>query len=95
MIKRCILIGMCLSLMGCGSLKKQWTEFAPDRDTVYLDAYAAPTLSMPEGLAMNKAYLSDPYPLPKGPLPGPEAEPVDIYPPTLKEKSDVDTTHTH
>lgn len=95
MIRQCILIGMCLLLAGCGSLKKQWIEFAPDRDTVYLDAEVSPTLAMPDGLAMNKAYLSDPYPVPKGSLPEHQAEPVDIYPPTLKETSDVDATHTN
>lgn len=91
MFKRYVLMCVCLGLTGCGTIKKQWDEFAPDRDGEYLEATTSPSLTMPSGMAMNKAYLSDPYPVPKGPLPPAGAEPVDIFPPTLKKELADDT----
>ena len=77
-------------LAGCGSIKKQWDEFTPDRDEDYLDAESVPEVKTPKGVTMNKAYQSDPYPLPKGQLPPKGAKPVDIFPPDLKK----DPSHT-
>lgn len=85
MVKRWMLIGLCLALAGCGSIKKQWDDFKPDRDEDYLEAEAVPAVKTPEGVAVNKAYLSDPYPLPQGALPPKGAKPVDIFPPDLKK----------
>ncbi len=82
---------LCLCLAGCGSFKKQWVEFTPDRDRDYLDAKTAPALTMPAGVALNKHYLSDPYPVPKGPLPSAGSKPVDIYPPILKKPAENTT----
>jgi uncharacterized lipoprotein len=80
-----MLIGLCLVLAGCGSIKKQWDEFTPDRDEDYLDAESVPAVKTPEGVTVNKAYQTDPYPLPKGKLPPKGAKPADIYPPDLKK----------
>ena len=92
MFRKWMLIGLCFALAGCGSIKKQWVEFAPDRDGAYLDAETAPALKVPPNMAMNKAYISDPYPVPKGTLPSKGAKPVDIFPPDLKkEPSDDDS----
>lgn len=89
MVKRWLVWALCLGLTGCGTIKKQWTEFNPDRDTAYLDEYAVAPITLPKGMAMNQSYLSDPYPLPKGALPPAGAEPIDIFPPTLKMKEPV------
>lgn len=85
-------MGLCFVLAGCGSIKKQWAEFTPDHDQEYLEAEIGPELTTPPPIAANKAYLSDAYPIPKGPLPPKGAKPVDIFPPDLKkEPSDDDT----
>ena len=92
MIKYGLISFLILILSGCGTIKKTWTDFAPDIDTQYLEAQSEPSLIMPEGMTMNAAYLSDPYPLPVGPLPKAGEEPIDILPPTLKEENDASTT---
>jgi uncharacterized lipoprotein len=81
---------MCLFLMGCGTIKKQWVEFAPDRDKDYLEATTTPALTMPPDITMNKSYLSNPYPMPQGALPKAGATPVDIFPPDLKRTAEQD-----
>lgn len=86
MFKQLVMLTLCIVLVGCGSIKKQWTDFTPDRDGAYLEATSVPPVAMPAGMAMNKAYLSDPYPLPKGKLPPKGAKPIDIFPPTLKKE---------
>ena len=85
MVRRWMLIGLCLVLAGCGSVRKQWDEFKPDRDEDYLDAEVVAPVKTPEGVSINKEYQSDLYPLPKGALPPKGAKPVDIYPPDLKK----------
>lgn len=67
-------------LCGCSMISDRYREFAPDRDTEYLEEEAEEPLELPEGMTMYENYHS-PYIIPAGELPGEEAEPANLVPP--------------
>jgi uncharacterized lipoprotein len=67
-------------LSACSTINHHYREFAPDRDTAYLDANTNNPLVLPAGVSMLENYHS-PYIIPAGPLPGEDAEPIKLVPP--------------
>ncbi len=71
-----------LMLSACGVVKKKYEEYAPDRDTAYLDAVETPPLKVPANMSAEHINPNTPYPPPHGPLPQ-TFEPIDIWPPEV------------
>ncbi len=69
-----------LGLTACSTINHHYREFAPDRDTAYLEANTNNPLVLPDDVVMLENYQS-PYIIPAGPLPGPDAEPIKLVPP--------------
>ncbi|MFA6038038.1 MAG: hypothetical protein WC748_07980 [Legionellales bacterium] len=67
-------------LAGCSTAHHHYQEFNPDRELRYLDEQADEPLILPEDVVMLENYQS-PYIIPAGPLPGPDAEPMNLVPP--------------
>lgn len=75
-----LLTGCMTLLIGCSMISDRYREFAPDRDTEYLEETADDPLVLPNNVVMLENYYS-PYIIPEGPLPGPDAEPMNLVPP--------------
>ena len=76
-----------LILTGCGVVKKTYQEFAPDRNTAYLEAQETPSLTIPAGMNTDYANPNTPFPAPHGPTPQLDA-PLDIWPPEVPRTND-------
>lgn len=77
------MVVVLLLCSACAKLDKKFGAFKPDRNAAYLKQAPTPTLKMPQGYALDTRFANDIYPLPQGPRPAPDSEPVSIIPPTL------------
>ncbi len=76
-----ILMGLVLfTIAGCSMISDRYREFAPDRDTEYLEEEADDPLVLPPDVVLLENYHS-PYIIPAGPLPDPDEEPIKLVPP--------------
>ncbi len=83
MVYKICQIGLGFSLLllsACSTIGDQYHKFVPDRETVYLEAEANNPLVLPEGMVLVENQQS-PYIIPAGPLPGEDAEPMNLVPP--------------
>ena len=86
-LKITIMAATLLMLTGCGVVKKTYQEFAPDRNTAYLDARETPPLTVPAGMSTDYANPNTPFPPPHGPLPHTDHS-LDVWPPEVPRTND-------
>ncbi len=84
MRKQWVILLLCtMILSSCGKIEKQYRAYTPDRNTAYLEHETSAPMVVPANLNVDPENMQNYYPLPEGPLPPPDAEPVDIVPPPV------------
>jgi len=77
------MVVVLLLCSACAKIDKKFGAFKPDRDADYLKEEPTPALKMPAGYHLDSRFANDYFPLPQGPRPAPDSQPVGIIPPTL------------